>query len=65
MITFDADGQHQISDISKVIKPLRDKTADIVIGSRFKGEAKDIPVYRKIGIKTITELTNVMTGSNV
>ena len=65
LVTFDADGQHQISDISEVLKPLRDEKADIVIGSRFKGEAKDIPKYRKIGIKTITELTNAMTGSKM
>jgi len=65
LITFDADGQHQISEIDDVLKPIMDNTADIVIGSRFLGKTKNLPKYRKFGIKTITGLTNVMTGSNI
>ena len=65
LITFDADGQHQISEIDDVLKPIIDNTADIVIGSRFLGKTKNLPKYRKFGIKTITGLTNVMTGSNI
>ena len=65
LVTFDADGQHQISEIDSVLQPLFENKADIVIGSRFIGETKDLPRYRKIGIKTITGLTNVMTGSKI
>jgi glycosyltransferase involved in cell wall biosynthesis len=65
LVTFDADGQHQISDIDSVLKPISENIADIVIGSRFLGKTKDLPKYRKIGIKTITGLTNVMTGSKI
>ena len=65
LVTFDADGQHQISEIDSVLKPIIEKSADIVIGSRFLGSTKDLPKYRKIGIKTITSLTNILTGSNI
>lgn len=65
LVTFDADGQHQISEIESVLQPIFENKADIVIGSRFLGETKDLPKYRKIGIKTITGLTNVMTGSKI
>jgi glycosyltransferase involved in cell wall biosynthesis len=65
LVTFDADGQHQISEIDSVLDPIFENKADIVIGSRFLGETKDLPKYRKIGIKTITGLTNVMTGSKI
>jgi glycosyltransferase involved in cell wall biosynthesis len=65
LVTFDADGQHQISEIDSVLQPIFENKADIVIGSRFLGETKDLPKYRKIGIKTITGLTNVMTGSKI
>ena len=65
LVTFDADGQHQISEIDSVLKPLFENKADIVIGSRFLGKTKDLPKYRKIGIKTITGLTNAMTGSDI
>ena len=65
LVTFDSDGQHQISEIDSVLQPISENKADIVIGSRFLGETKDLPKYRKIGIKTITGLTNVMTGSKI
>ncbi len=65
LVTFDADGQHQISEIDHVLKPILENIADIVIGSRFLGKTKNLPKYRKIGIKTITGLTNVMTGSKI
>ena len=65
LVTFDADGQHQISEIDTVLKPLSDNKTDIVIGSRFLGTTKNLPKYRKFGIKTITGLTNTMTGSNL
>jgi glycosyltransferase involved in cell wall biosynthesis len=65
LVTFDADGQHQISEIDNILQPILENTADIVIGSRFLGKTKNLPKYRKFGIKTITGLTNVMTGSNI
>jgi len=65
LVTFDADGQHQISEIDSVLKPLIENKAEIVIGSRFLGETKNLPKYRKFGIKTITGLTNTMTGSKL
>ena len=59
LITFDADGQHRIEDINKVVKPIIQKQADIVIGSRFlDGGEKEVPNYRKVGIKVITKITN-------
>ena len=60
LITFDADGQHQIDDIQQVMKPIKDKIADIVIGSRFLDKkSKEMPNYRKMGIKLITKVTNL------
>ena len=59
LVTFDADGQHKIEDINKVVKPIVDDESDIVIGSRFLDESeKDVPNYRKVGIKIITRITN-------
>ncbi len=40
LITFDADGQHRIDDIKKIIEPIEKNRADIVIGSRFLDNAK-------------------------
>jgi len=59
LVTFDADGQHRIEDIEKVTKPIIDQEADLVIGSRFLDESeKEVPRYRKVGIKVITKITN-------
>ena len=59
-VTFDADGQHRIEDIPNVINPIIKKEADISIGSRFlEKESKEMPNYRKIGIKAITKVTNL------
>jgi len=65
LVTFDADGQHRFQDIESVIIPIKKNEADIVIGSRFLGKEENIPKYRKIGIKTITGITNTSTGTKV
>ena len=60
MVTLDADYQHNPDDIPRLIKPILDGEADIVIGSRFLGEEnREIPKDRKMGIKAITKLTNI------
>jgi ADP-heptose:LPS heptosyltransferase len=48
-----------LEDINKVLEPIKDNTADVVIGSRFLNNSQKIPKYRKAGIKIITELTNI------
>jgi len=58
LVTFDADGQHRVEDIEKVVEPIKNNDADLVIGSRFLDEKSHIPNYRKIGIKVITQVTN-------
>ena len=59
LVTFDADGQHRIEDVDKVINPIINGESDLVIGSRFLDESKkEVPQYRKVGIKVITKITN-------
>ena len=58
LVTIDADGQHKIEDIEKVIKPIVDGQADISIGSRFLDKHDNAPKYRKLGINIITKVTN-------
>jgi glycosyltransferase involved in cell wall biosynthesis len=65
LITFDADGQHRIEDISTILKPMTNDEADIIIGSRFLVENNEIPKYRKIGIKAITSITNSSIGKKL
>jgi glycosyltransferase involved in cell wall biosynthesis len=65
LITFDADGQHRIEDIDKVLDPIKNNIADMVIGSRFLNRTENIPKYREVGIKVITELTNIAGGTKI
>tara|TARA_B110000467_G_C18305874_1_gene474634 strand:- start:738 stop:1619 length:882 start_codon:yes stop_codon:yes gene_type:complete len=65
LVTFDADGQHRIEDIDSIVKPIINNRSDIVIGSRFLSKNSSMPKYRKIGIKTITSITNSSMGKKL
>jgi len=52
VVMLDADGQHNASDIPKLIEPILMRDADVVIGSRFITGAKtDVPLYRRFGLQ--------------
>jgi glycosyltransferase involved in cell wall biosynthesis len=66
LITLDSDGQHRIEDIQTILKPLQNKEADLVIGSRFlNDDGKNVPSYRKVGIKILTKLANTSLDQNI
>jgi glycosyltransferase involved in cell wall biosynthesis len=66
LITLDSDGQHRIEDIQTVLNPLKTGKADIVIGSRFLNNGgKNVPSYRKVGIKILTKLANTSLEQNI
>ena len=66
LVTLDSDGQHRISDVLPIVDPIIKNQADLVIGSRFLTEnQKDMPKYRKIGIKMITKLANTSLEESV
>ena len=65
LVTLDADGQHDINDISKIVKPIQENKAEIVIGSRFLEKSKNVPEYRKFGIKLITKVTNLSLSKSL
>jgi len=58
LVTFDADGQHMVTDIKNVISPIEKKQSDVVVGSRFLTKSNSVPQYRKLGINIITKVTN-------
>ena len=62
ILTFDADGQHEISDIAKVVKPLQDGEADACIGAR---PLKDMPFSKSFANFVMNFLTLVFYGRNV
>jgi len=66
LITLDSDGQHRIEDIQTVLEPIKNGKADLVIGSRFlDNDGKNVPAYRKAGIKILTKLANTSLEQNI
>jgi len=66
LVTMDADGQHNVDDVKTVLEPILKNEADIVIGSRFLSDNnKEIPKYRKAGIRIITKLANTSLDKEI
>jgi glycosyltransferase involved in cell wall biosynthesis len=59
VITIDSDGQHDPEQIPRLLQPLIENKADVVIGSRFltSDDKMNVPKYISFGIKTITKFT--------
>lgn len=67
IVTFDADGQHQPEDIMRLVEPIKEWKADVVLGSRFlisnfqflisnkksnvKGKLSNVPLFRRVTLK--------------
>ncbi len=62
VVQVDADGQYATSDIPKLIRPISDNKADMVIASRFLGGIEEMPLIKKIGNHVFTFLTSIVTG---
>lgn len=51
VVTYDADGQFEAKEISKIIKPVLDKKVEVVLGSRFLGKTVNMSPLRKYILK--------------
>lgn len=65
LVILDGDGQHDPDDIPKLLAPITQGKADLVIGSRFLRRKVSMPRYRKFGIKIITCLFNLWSTVRV
>ena len=67
-IQFDGDGQHDVAYVKNLIEPLRDKKANLSIGSRFiEKNASEFKssFARRLGIKLISLFIKLKTGKKV
>jgi len=62
VVTFDADGQHQVEDIGKLIKPVLEDECDIALGSRFMDQKTNVPMLRKLILKAGILFTNLLSN---
>jgi glycosyltransferase involved in cell wall biosynthesis len=58
-VTFDADGQHRVKDVLRMIDKLTAEDADIVVGTRFAshGVRSDVPLLKRVVLRTAVLLS--------
>lgn len=61
-VTFDADGQHRIKDVLKMMDEIRKGEYDIIMGSRFLGETIGMNISKLITLKTAILFSNMTSG---
>ncbi len=66
-VRLDGDGQHDASELGKLLSPLERGEADLVVGSRFvdEGGAYRPPLARRLGIRLFARLVSVLGGQRV
>ncbi|WP_242631736.1 glycosyltransferase family 2 protein [Rubripirellula amarantea] len=62
IVTFDADGQHEASEIECLLEPVRSGRADLALGSRFRGQTERMPLQRRCLLKAAVVFTRLTTG---
>jgi hypothetical protein len=65
VVTMDADGQHQPSDLPGLVYPILEGDADVVNGSRVLGAADPNHAVRELGIRVFSGVMSVLTTSRV
>lgn len=67
-IQFDADGQHDISYIDKLIEPIKNNQADLVIGSCFIDKTSNdlrSSKIRRFGIHFLSNVIKLFSGKRI
>ena len=62
VITFDADGQHLVDDAVAMAKEIMICDEGIIFGTRFPKHSKNIPKVKRIVLKLIAKITDLVTG---
>jgi glycosyltransferase involved in cell wall biosynthesis len=65
IIIQDADLEYDPRDYARLLEPIRDGRADVVYGSRFKGDSGRVLFFwHSVGNKFLTLLSNMLTNLN-
>ena len=65
IVQIDADGQYDPKEIPKLIQPILDNRADLVLGSRLENLKYEMPWLKKQGNKAFTWLLRRLTGADI
>ena len=66
-VRLDGDGQHDASELGKLLEPLARDEADVVTGSRFRGgdDSYRPPLGRRLGITWFARLVSLLARQRV
>jgi glycosyltransferase involved in cell wall biosynthesis len=65
-VQVDGDAQHDPAEIPKILAPIIDGDADLVVGSRFLGEGEyEPPVTRLLGIRLLARVVSLLVRQRV
>jgi polyprenyl-phospho-N-acetylgalactosaminyl synthase len=64
IVTFDADGQHDVADIPRLLVPLQQGSYDVVLGSRFLREGDGVNLHpgKRLLLRCAVRFTKLTTG---
>jgi len=70
VVLMDADGSHDAADIARLVEPIHENRADLVIASRIKGGSDELAgnltnVLRLMGTLFVTTLINWRFGTHL
>lgn len=62
VLTFDADGQHQISDAREMVDRMHAEDLAIVTGSRFLDKRTELSLPKRLTLRTAARVSRITTG---
>ncbi len=62
LVMFDADGQHQATDIEKMVSPIKRGECEITLGTRFLDNTSNVPLFRRVVLQVARFITWVFSG---
>jgi glycosyltransferase involved in cell wall biosynthesis len=65
VVTFDADGQHQIDDVREMLEKAQVEDLDVVFGSRFLDDRTEAGLLKGLVLRAAVGYTNLTTGTRL
>ncbi len=65
IVTFDSDGQHDVTEISKMVQPIVEGQTAAVLGSRFLEGSHNAPLVRRVILQGGVVFTRVVSRIDV
>jgi len=65
IVHIDADGQYDVGDIPRLIEPIKNGEAELVLGSRFLGKIEDMSFLKRQGNRAFSSVISHMTKTKI